>query len=393
VLVPDVGKERDADEIARRVRGKVAVMPEGWGHNSDVNDLALREGDDVLRLLLSRAAPPAIESPFSVAFADQLPKLFTAPDELVQGVLTSEGSSLLFGASNSGKTFLAIDMACAIARGTPWMGRHTESGLVVYLAAESPASVRSRLQAYKKHHAANLPNFAIVQSPIDLFSGDGDTDAVIDLIRQLEAQRGQPVRLIVGDTLARLSPGGNENTGQDMGLVVRRVDRIRTECKAHVMLVHHSGKAVGAGARGWSGIRAAVDTEIEVTDTPTGRCAEITKQRDLDSKGERIGIALEKIALGQTKWLKPATSCVVVQADLPTARPCKRVSEVSMAILELLRTRERGMKKVDIKEYFDSMYSSSSVYRELKRLVKEGQVLQEGVFMKAVIGGGAEGAD
>ena len=73
-------------------------------------------------------------------------------------------------------------------------------------------------------------------------------------MRQIEHQRGTKAWLIVGDTLARLSAGANENAGQDMGLVVRRFDRIRTECKAHFCLIHHSGKAAAAGARGWSGI-------------------------------------------------------------------------------------------------------------------------------------------
>ena len=61
-------------------------------------------------------------------------------------------------------------------------------------------------------------------------------------MRQIEHQRGTKARLIVGDTLARVSAGANENAGQDMGLVVRRFDRIRTECKAHFCLIHHSGK-------------------------------------------------------------------------------------------------------------------------------------------------------
>jgi len=68
------------------------------------------------------------------------------------------------------------------------------------------------------------------------------------------------------------------------------------------MLIHHSGKNAAAGARGWSGVRAAVDTEIEVTDSSSGRCAEITKQRDLSSKGIRIGFRLETITLGLTNY-------------------------------------------------------------------------------------------
>ena len=336
VLVPDVGKEKEAEKMARNLGAAVAAMPEGWPNNSDVNDLAQRDGFDALEILLSDASTPAsLPLPFSVAFADELPDAFEPADELVEGVLTTGDASVLYGDSNSGKTFFVIDMACAVARGVPWLGRQTEVGMVVYLAAESPASVRGRLQAYQSHHGVKVPNFAIVQNPIDLFDGEADTDRMIQLVRQLEAQRGKKVVLIVGDTLARLSAGANENAGQDMGLVVRRIDRIRTECKAHFLLIHHSGKAAAAGARGWSGIRAAVDTEIEVIDAATGRCAEITKQRDLSTKGERIGFRRDSVTLGGTKWGAPATSCVLVAADAPDKPKGKRMGEVEGAVVAL----------------------------------------------------------
>ena len=377
VLVPDVGKEESAAEIAQAVGAAVAYMPQGEAQNFDANDLAQGDGFDVLAGLLEDArepAPPGL--PLSVAFADELPEAFTPPDELVEGVLTAGDGSVLYGDSNSGKTFFVIDMAAAVARGARWMGRNTEPGLVVYLAAESPASVRGRLQAYQRHHGVRVPNFAIVQSPIDLFDGDADTEAVIAVVRQLERQRGQKVRLIVGDTLARLSAGANENAGQDMGLVVRRFDRIRTACNAHFLLIHHSGKAAANGARGWSGIRAAVDTEIEVTDSPSGRCAEITKQRDLSTKGERIGFRLDTVTLGTTKWGAAATSCVVVPADAPDKPQGKRVSEVGGAVLEYLRTQPAGKKKREVVEHFQPLYDKSAVYRELKKLVTAGQVLE-----------------
>ena len=338
---------------------------------------------------LARIQPQAIDS-LSVVFADELPDAFEPPDEIVEGVLTAEGGSVLYGDSNSGKTFFVIDMAATLARGESWMGKKTEPGMVVYLAAESPASVRSRLQAYQRHHGVKVPNFAIIQSPIDLFDGEADTEAVIQLVRKLEAQRGQRARLIVGDTLARLSAGANENAGQDMGLVVRRFDRIRTECRAHFLLVHHSGKAAAAGARGWSGIRAAVDTEIEVTDGLTGRCAEITKQRDLSTKGERIGFRLDTVPLGYTKWASPATSCVVMPTDAPVRPSTKRVSEVGGAILEVLTSKGSGMKKRELVAHFDGRYTSSAVYRELKHLVTDGQVYE--CIGIVTIAGGAKGA-
>ena len=374
VLVPDVGKESDAQKIAIEVGALVVNMPDGWPQNSDVNDLMQRDGADVLELLLQSASEPPITYPVSVAFADELPDTYTPPDELVEGVLTAGDGSVLYGDSNSGKTFFVIDIACAVGRGVEWMGRKTEPGLVVYLAAESPASVRRRLQAYQRHHACKVPGFAIVQSPIDLFDGDADTNKVIQLVQQLERQRGQPVRLIIGDTLARLSAGANENAAQDMGLVVRRFDRIRTECKAHFLLIHHSGKNAAAGSRGWSGIRAAVDTEIEISDSPSGRCCEITKQRDLSTKGDRIGFRLDPVTLGLTKWGAPATSCVVVAANAPAKQTGKRLSETDGAVLEFLVAHKCGVRKTEVVKHFEGRYKKGPVYRAMKRLVTAGAI-------------------
>lgn len=388
VLVPDAGKESDADKIAAQVGAGVAQMPEGEANNFDANDLMLRDGFDVLASLLESATMPPVPYPVSVAFADELSDRYEPPDELLQGVLTAGDGSVLYGDSNSGKTFLVIDMAASVARGVPWMGRRTEPGLVVYLAAESPTSVRGRLQAYQKNHGCKVPNFAIVQSPIDLFDGDADTNRVISLVKQLERQRGQKVRLIVGDTLARLSAGANENAGQDMGLVVRRFDRIRTECETHFLLIHHSGKAAAAGARGWSGIRAAVDTEIEISDTPSGRCVEITKQRDLSTKGERIGFRLDVVTLGQTKWGEPATSCVVVATDAPVkAGKAIKLGETQQAIMALLRGAGKNMRKTEIAEQLANQdFARTSVYNAITRL-RDAQLLEVSGDMVHLIGG------
>ncbi len=390
VLVPDVGKEDDADKVAAELRCAVAKMPEGKPANYDAWDALNDEhlpGAVALADVLQAAQGP-VEAPehlpLGIVFADQLGDSYNPPDELVQGLLTIGDGSMLYGDSNSGKTFFAIDLACAVARGVEWHGRKVEQGLVMYVASESPGSVRGRLQAYQQHHGCKVPNFAIVQNPLDLFADDVDTQALIDAAKHLERIAGQPVRLIVGDTLARLSAGANENSGQDMGLVVQRFDRIRRETGAHFLMIHHSGKAAAAGARGWSGIRAAVDTEIEVTDTPTGRCAEATKQRDLSTKGERIGFTLERVTLGKTKWGEEATSCVVLPTDAPEkAERGKRMGEVEGAVVEFLAQHKVGIKKSLVVQHFAGRYEKGPIYRAMKKLV-EAQAVLEAVGMVSI---------
>lgn len=379
---------RSAKHIAgqSRVAMPTAVPTHGIAATRPPSPAKAAPHADINRLLGVRPKPVparavsgqkgAIARKLDVIFADELGDTFDPPDEIVEGILTAGGASVWFGDSNSGKTFSIIDMGCAMSLGAPWMGLRTEPGLVIYLAAESPASACSRLQAYQKYHGIRVPNFAIVRSPIDLFDGDADTDLLIQTIRQIEADRGQQVRLIIGDTLARLSAGANENSGQDMGLIVRRIDRIRAETGAHFALIHHSGKIAANGARGWSGLRAAVDTEVEVTDSPTGRCLEITKQRDLPTKGRRIGFRLDVVELGLTKWGTPASSCVVRPSDAPTKITGKRISEIGGAVVEYLRTRGQGCRKKALVEHFEDRYTKSAVYREVKRLAEAGQILE-----------------
>lgn len=324
--------------------------------------------------------------PLDYVLASDLPESFNPPDEILEGLLTAGDGSVIYGDSNSGKTFLAVSMAASIAQGTQWLGRRTERGLVLYLAAESPASIRRRLQAYQRYHKVKLQNFVIVQNPIDLFSDDGDTRRIIGLVKQLESQTGQKVRLIVGDTLARLSSGANENAGQDMSVVIRHFDIIRTETCAHFTLIHHSGKNAANGARGWSGVRAAVDTEMEVTDSIDGRCIEVTKQRDLDGKGDRIGFRLELVILGDSKWGTPTGSCVVLPWETPPKKR-KLLRGVAAAVEEYMYSLPgQGVDKKVCEKHFSGRHHRTSISRVLHNFVEEGRCTVFNDFYTKVAG-------
>jgi KaiC/GvpD/RAD55 family RecA-like ATPase len=261
-------------------------------------------------------------------FGDELGIDYEAPDELVEGLITIGSSVVVYGDSNSGKTFWALSVAASVAMGTTCYGRKTDPGLVVYLASESPTSIRSRVQAIKKHYGDDLENLVVVQAPVNFYLGDGDAKDVIELVRKVEEIKGQSVRLIVGDTLARISAGANENSGEDMGPVMSRFDVVAAETKACMMIIHHNGKDAAKGSRGWSGIRAHIDTEIEVSEKDGVRSVTVTKQRELPSKVESIYFKLEVIEMGRTKFGKPATTCVAVpDEDSQTQNPHKPLTK------------------------------------------------------------------
>lgn len=311
-------------------------------------------------------------------FGDNLgADLDTFDDELVEGVIGRLAMAVIYGDSNSGKTFLAIELAACISLGRPWLGRPTVAGLVLILATEAERSVRRRAMAWTKRHGIALPHVVIVKSPVNLFDGNADVAAVLAVVETVEARTGRKVELIIGDTLARISAGANENSGEDMGLVLRNADAIRSGAKAAFLWIHHTGKDAARGMRGWSGMRAAIDTELEVTvDDATGvRSVEITKQRDLPGKGERFGFRLEPVPLGVNRWGTERGSCVVVGTDAPPKQARgKRVSEIAGAIVELLTQHGTGMKKGEVVKHFAGRYDRSAVYRELSKLREQGRL-------------------
>jgi hypothetical protein len=128
-----------------------------------------------------------------------------------------------------------------------------------------------------------------------------------------------------------------------------------------------------------------VDTEIEISDLPTGRCCEITQQRDLGTKGDRIGFRLDPVPLGFTKWGAVASSCVVVAADAPDKPKGKRMGEVEGAVVEFLAGHKVGIRKADVAKHFDGRHDQANIYRAMRKLV-EVQAIHEAAGMVVIAG-------
>ena len=268
-------------------------------------------------------------------------------NDFVENLFGKAQMSVVYGASNCGKTFLLTDLAMHVATGRTWHGREIDAGGVVYVAAEGAFGVRNRVAAYM---AANdlsyqrsgiaLPFYALPKT-INMF--DLDSNDVDRLIATVLALGG--IKLVVLDTLARVMAGGNENLAQDMGQVVANANRVQVETSAHGCIVHHTGKEASKGSRGSSALQAATDTEIEVKRaTEDGMIiATVTKQRELEVVG-KFAATLEVINLGLNGRGKPVTSCVVRPAKLAEDKKKRRPPRGAnqKIILKAIVTLRRG---------------------------------------------------
>lgn len=377
VLCPDVGKEVQAQSIAAAVGGAVAAMPEGWPNNSDLHDLGQRDGFDVVAALMDSAQePPKPEPRYKLLTCDQLRDLPPLAWR-VRGVLPARGLAAIAGPSGSGKSFLAFDMAAAIAGGWRWFGQRVEAAPVVYAALEGEAGYKLRAQAWEAQHGQALPDgLRLMLDPFKLT----ETQDVQDLASVVPAGA-----VVIIDTLNRAAPESDENSSSDMGLILEAAKRLQALTGGLVLLVHHTGKDESKGLRGHSSLFAALDAVVTVCRDGDRREWKMGKSKD-GADGEAHTFKLQAETLGFDEHGDPLTSCVVVPTNEPPKEPKgKRMGECEGAVLEFLASRPGGVRKGDVTKHFDGRYDRSNVYRAIRALTT-AQAVHEAAGMVAAAG-------
>ena len=241
-------------------------------------------------------------------------------DCLIKNWLGESAISVIYGDSNCGKSFFALDLAYHVAAGHGWFDQKVKAGSVLYVAAEGGRGFGKRVAAVKLQkpdlHAAGSQNLNLLPLQVDLHGAE-DASAIIN-----QAEPSQ-YSLVVVDTLAMSIGEGSENDGRDMGMFISNIMRLKAYFNCHILIVHHTGKDRSKGARGHSSLRAALDTEIELKVDGLVRVASVTKQRDMES-GKKLAFTLEVVELGLDNDLDAVTSCVVSPADVPDSTDKKK---------------------------------------------------------------------
>ena len=304
ILCADTGKEESAAEIAQAVGAAVAYMPQGEAQNFDANDLAQRDGFDVLAGLLEAAKEPPKPAPrYKLLGAGELRDLPPLAWR-VRGVLPAVGLAALYGPSASGKSFLAFDMAAAIAEGQRWFDCRVEAAPVVYAALEGEAGFKLRAQAWEVSRGRALPDgLRMMLQPFKLTDGQD----VLDLAAVVPAGA-----VVVVDTLNRAAPTADENSSRDMGEILEAAKTLQTLTRGLVLLVHHTGKNAAAGLRGHSSLFAAMDAAIEVSRDGDRREWKVAKSKDgIDGEARPFKLQVETLGVEETG--EAITSCVVLR--------------------------------------------------------------------------------
>jgi RecA-family ATPase len=232
------------------------------GDLHEANELNLYLSSDELESYI--LGTPA-ERPRGAFFVEPVSRIIQQVDEpnwLINDVLEQESLVSVFGAAKSGKSFVAIAMAAAIASGKEFFGHGVKKkASVLYVAGEGLRGIRSRCSVLDDRESLADAPFYISNRTVRI-NDEADFTSLIAEIEMIVATHGE-LNLLVLDTFQRVF-SGNENSSEDVGAFISKLDRLIADYKCCVLIVHHTGHANGDRARGSSVIPASLDNEFKV---------------------------------------------------------------------------------------------------------------------------------
>ena len=219
-------------------------------------------------LYLSETPQEAESAPKSKFLVESWDSIKDEPVEwLIESIIPKRAFVALYAPPASWKSFIALDLAEAIATGRDWMGyKIPKKGAVLFISGEGHGGMGARVKACKiQNNSPDGANMYVIRAQINIRSSQEDFDALVAAINELVAQIDEPLEIIILDTLMRMSGGNfNENSSEDMGGFIAQTGKLQQLYNCALMVIHHSGKHI-KGLRGHSSLLGAVDTELEIT--------------------------------------------------------------------------------------------------------------------------------
>lgn len=273
------------EEIAKaRTLNVVPIRPEIIPQHTDDELVPLTPGEILMERLVFDPEAALIQAASETWVLDDL--------------IPSNGIGFIYGPPGSYKSFIALDMALSVTTGRPWHGFECETpGAVIYIAAEGSRGLMERAVAWKRYHKSELGPFMLMTMPV-MMDDVLMAQAFIECMEKAQAQIGQPIRMMVVDTMAR-SFSGDENSAQEIGAFIGSVERVAAAIgDCFVMVIGHTGKDKERGMRGSSAMDGASYASFMVTKTAPGQAlVKNTKQKDIEM-AEPMRFAMERVSTG-----------------------------------------------------------------------------------------------
>jgi hypothetical protein len=215
----------------------------------------------------------------------------------IKHIMPMKGVGLIYGKSQSLKSFVAMHLALAVALGESWAGKRVEKTAVVCVCAEGQGGFPKRAAGMiKSRRIKGEVDFHIVYTAPNLGAMDGDLPAVIAAIEGAGIKPG----LVIVDTTAKVIGAAEEN-GPGTAAFVWNAGALAEHFGCFVLAVHHVGHGEDAQKRprGWSGVIGAVDVQILCERDGEAFATSLTVQKEKDeASGFSLTAHLSRVVLG-----------------------------------------------------------------------------------------------
>ena len=288
---------------------------------------------------------------------------------LVDGLWGRQAVGIVGGEPKCGKSFLALDLAVAVAAGVPCLRRFpaVQPGPVLMFAAEDAGHiVRRRLQGIAAAAGAEFEalDIAVIDVPVLRLDHRPDRQRLVETV-----ERHRP-RLLVLDPLVRLH-GVDENAAAEIAPILGFLRDVQRRSGAAVLLVHHARKSgssrPGQALRGSSELHAWGDSNLYLR-RRDGRIVMTVEHRAAAGLAD---VAIELADDGQGPALRLRQEAP--EPPTPEERVVQALAEAD-APLSQRQIRKRAATR------------NETVGTLLAKLVREGRVAQDGSGAYSVAG-------
>jgi hypothetical protein len=247
---------------------------------------------------------------------------------LVKKLVPKIGAGILFGESQSFKSFVAMNLGAHVAIGEDWAGRRVSQATVVYIAAEGAAGVKKRKEGIEKTRPElpqRLPFYLVTGAP-NLGTSPEDQIALCASIEAVGVSPG----LVIVDTLSKCLGSGDENGGGMIQLLAN-ADAITRRFSCFVLILHHIGLRDSDRERGHSSALGGTDLRILCQRKGREMSATLTWKKLKDEDCEiSLKVLLSRVVTGHDEDGDELSTLVVdriVEAEAST--PAARASRIS----------------------------------------------------------------
>ncbi len=310
-----------------------------WNQSQCVEPLAQGEIDSIFHGLQKKQSTSGSakeikvkRKPLSISELYDLPES-ERPEFLVEGIIPEKGITIIGGHPGSGKSWITLEIARAVATGTKFVNEFGSKQSPVLIVDEENGfwEMRRRLESLGFERGSNIHLSCQLEFKLD------EKDDVKEMIELCEEHS---IGLIILDPLTNLHYK-EENSAKEMQIVLSALQKFN-QAGVTVIVVHHNRKggfgSGGQNLRGSSVLHGRADSVLAVDKSGNEEPMTMTVKHVKSRKG------------------KPAETSQIILLEESTEPPIK--------LMFAGRAPNSALKKATAKEYVLTLLSSGEMLRE-----------------------------